>query len=75
MKHGCSPYGNGKARTVAWNLPDPIPVHREPIYSPRVDLIAQISDVARREAVPAAEYRLLGTEELPSTKALPGRSR
>ncbi|HTN63862.1 MAG TPA: sugar ABC transporter permease, partial [Devosia sp.] len=22
-------YGNGKARTVAWNLPDPIPVHRE----------------------------------------------
>ena len=41
MKHGCSPYGNGKARTVAWNLPDPIPVHREPIYSPRVDLIGQ----------------------------------
>ena len=25
----------------AWNLPDPIPVHREPIYSPRVDLIAK----------------------------------
>jgi formate dehydrogenase major subunit len=41
IKHGCSPYGNGKARTVAWNLPDPVPVHREPIYSPRVDLIAQ----------------------------------
>jgi formate dehydrogenase major subunit len=41
LKHGCSPYGNGKARTVAWNLPDPIPVHREPIYTPRVDLIAK----------------------------------
>ena len=63
MKHGCSPYGNGKARTVAWNLPDPIPVHREPIYSPRVDLVRTISDVARREAVQAAEYRLLGTED------------
>jgi formate dehydrogenase major subunit len=25
----------------AWNLPDPIPVHREPIYTPRVDLVAQ----------------------------------
>lgn len=41
MKHGCVPYGNGKARMNAWNLPDPIPVHREPIYSPRVDLIAK----------------------------------
>ena len=25
---------------VAWNLPDPIPVHREPIYTPRPDLVA-----------------------------------
>ena len=23
-------YGNGKARAVAWNLPDPLTVHREP---------------------------------------------
>ena len=29
IEHGCSPYGNGKARVIAWNLPDPIPVHRE----------------------------------------------
>ncbi|NGM22701.1 formate dehydrogenase subunit alpha [Roseomonas stagni] len=41
MEHGCVPYGNGKARAVAWNLPDPVPVHREPIYTPRTDLIAQ----------------------------------
>jgi len=41
LKHGCSPYGNGKARTVAWNLPDPVPVHREPIYTPRVELVAK----------------------------------
>jgi formate dehydrogenase major subunit len=34
-------YGNGTARAVAWNLPDPVPVHREPIYSPRADLVAQ----------------------------------
>jgi formate dehydrogenase major subunit len=31
----CMPYGNGKARANAWNLPDPVPVHREPIYTPR----------------------------------------
>ena len=41
MKHGCVPYGNAKARMNAFGLPDPIPVHREPIYSPRVDLVAQ----------------------------------
>ena len=41
MKHGCIHYGNGKARAVAWNLPDPVPVHREPIYSPRPDLVAK----------------------------------
>jgi formate dehydrogenase major subunit len=39
MKHGCVPYGNAKARMNAFGLPDPIPVHREPIYSPRVDLV------------------------------------
>jgi formate dehydrogenase major subunit len=41
VEHGCSPYGNAKARMVAWNLPDPIPVHREPIYTPRPDLVAK----------------------------------
>jgi formate dehydrogenase major subunit len=41
MEHGCVPYGNAKARAVAWNLPDPVPVHREPIYTPRRDLVAK----------------------------------
>ena len=41
LKHGCLPYGNGKARMNAWNLPDGIPVHREPIYSPRIELISK----------------------------------
>ena len=41
MAHGVMHYGNGKARAVAWNLPDPVPVHREPIYTPRSDLVAQ----------------------------------
>ncbi len=41
LMHGCVPFGNGKARAVAWNLPDPIPVHREPIYSSRPDLVAE----------------------------------
>ena len=41
LEHGCSPFGNAKARAVAWNLPDPVPVHREPIYTARPDLIAK----------------------------------
>jgi formate dehydrogenase major subunit len=41
LKHGCIPYGNGKARMNAFGLPDPIPVHREPIYTPRVELVSK----------------------------------
>jgi formate dehydrogenase major subunit len=41
MEHGTIHYGNGKARASAWNLPDPIPVHREPIYTPRPELVAR----------------------------------
>ena len=39
--HGCHPFGNAKARAVVWNFPDPIPQHREPLYSTRPDLVAQ----------------------------------
>ena len=41
IKHNVIPYGNGKARALAWDLPDPVPTHREPIYSPRIDLVAK----------------------------------
>ncbi len=40
IKHGCAPFGNAKARTVVWTFPDPIPLHREPLYTPRRDLVA-----------------------------------
>ena len=40
-KHGCHPFGNAKARAVVWNFPDGIPQHREPLYSPRPDLVAK----------------------------------
>jgi formate dehydrogenase major subunit len=40
IKHGIAPFGNAKARCVAWNFPDPVPIHREPLYTPRRDLVA-----------------------------------
>ena len=54
LEHGCIPFGNGKARANAWTLPDPIPVHREPIYSPRPDLVAKYPTLpdARQFRVP-----------------------
>jgi formate dehydrogenase major subunit len=39
MKHGCHPFGNAKARALVWNFPDPVPLHREPLFSPRPDLV------------------------------------
>ena len=39
IKHGAAPFGNAKARCVAWNFPDPVPIHREPLYTPRRDLV------------------------------------
>ena len=41
LKHGCVPYGNAKARMNAFGLPDPIPQHREPIYTARADLVGK----------------------------------
>lgn len=37
--HGCHPFGNAKARAVVWNFPDAVPLHREPLFSPRPDLV------------------------------------
>ena len=39
IKHGCAPFGNAKARAVVWTFPDPVPIHREPLYTPRRDLV------------------------------------
>jgi formate dehydrogenase major subunit len=39
--HGCHPFGNAKARALVWNFPDGVPVHREPLFSTRADMVAQ----------------------------------
>ncbi|WP_020559794.1 formate dehydrogenase subunit alpha [Thiofilum flexile] len=39
IKHGCAPFGNAKARAIVWTFPDPVPIHREPLYTSRRDLI------------------------------------
>ena len=63
MKHGCIHYGNGKARANAWNLPDPIPVHREPIYTPKPELVAKYPTLpdAKQFRVPNAGFTVQKT--------------
>ncbi len=53
IAHGCAPFGNGKARAVAWNFPDGVPIHREPLYSSRRDLVADYPTYEDRR-----DYRL-----------------
>ncbi|MGI9385800.1 MAG: formate dehydrogenase subunit alpha, partial [Methyloligellaceae bacterium] len=49
IKHGCAPFGNSKARTVVWNFPDPVPLHREPLYTPRRDLLPKYATYSDRQ--------------------------
>ncbi len=54
IKHGCAPFGNARARTVVWTFPDPVPIHREPLYTPRRDLVAKYPTYEDRKS----HYRL-----------------
>ena len=54
IKHGCAPFGNAKARCVVWQFPDPVPIHREPLYTPRRDLVASYPTYKDRKSF----YRL-----------------
>jgi formate dehydrogenase major subunit len=49
IKHGCAPFGNAKARAVVWTFPDQIPIHREPLYTSRRDLVEKYPTYADRK--------------------------
>ncbi|ARE84603.1 Formate dehydrogenase H [Roseovarius sp. EC-HK134] len=50
IKHECAPFGNAKARAVVWTFPDPVPLHREPLYTNRRDLVADYPTYEDRKA-------------------------
>jgi formate dehydrogenase major subunit len=54
IKHGCAPFGNAKARATVWTFPDPTPIHREPLYTARYDLVADYPTYEDRKS----HYRL-----------------
>ncbi|MDI3334871.1 formate dehydrogenase subunit alpha [Defluviimonas aestuarii] len=49
IKHECAPFGNAKARAVVWTFPDPVPLHREPLYTNRRDLVADYPTYSDRK--------------------------
>lgn len=49
MQRGIAPYGNAKARAKVWTFPDQIPMHREPLHSPRKDLTDEFPSYANKE--------------------------
>ncbi len=49
IAHGCAPFGNSKARAVVWTFPDPVPLHREPLYTNRRDLLPKYETYADRQ--------------------------
>lgn len=51
IKHGCIPFGNAKARAIVWTFPDRVPIHREPLYTPRRDLVADYPTWADSESI------------------------
>lgn len=54
IKHGCAPFGNARARAIVWTFPDPVPIHREPLYTSRRDLVARYPTYEDRKS----HYRL-----------------
>ncbi len=54
IKHGCAPFGNAKARAIVWEFPDPVPIHREALYTNRRDLVEKYPTYEDRKSF----YRL-----------------
>ncbi|NVJ52689.1 MAG: formate dehydrogenase subunit alpha [Campylobacteraceae bacterium] len=49
IERGIAPYGNARARAVVWTFADKIPVHREPLHSPRTDLTKKYPNFADKK--------------------------
>jgi formate dehydrogenase major subunit len=55
IKHGCAPFGNAKARAVVWTFPDPVPLHREPLYTNRAATWWRSTHLRGPQVLPASD--------------------
>ncbi|MEE8365619.1 MAG: formate dehydrogenase subunit alpha, partial [Gammaproteobacteria bacterium] len=71
IKHGCSPFGNAKARAMVWTFPDPVPIHREPLYTSRRDLVEKYPTYEDRKSFWRLPTRYQSIQAVDHTKDYP----
>ncbi len=71
IKHNCAPYGNAKARCIVWNFPDLVPIHREPLYTSRFDLVTKYPTYEDRKRFWRLPTRYKSIQETDHSKAYP----
>ena len=75
LAHGCSPYGNAKARAIAWNLPDPDPgASRADLYG-AAGAGREVSDLARTQCSSACRISASMCRAARWRRVLPSSSR
>ena len=55
--------GNARARTIVWEFPDQIPLHREPIHSPRWDLVQKYPALPDQEKNFRVETKFISEQQ------------
>ncbi|MFV2032522.1 MAG: formate dehydrogenase subunit alpha, partial [Gammaproteobacteria bacterium] len=71
IARGCSPFGNAKARAMVWTFPDPVPIHREPLYTSRRDLVEKYPTYEDRKSFWRLPTRYKSIQEVDFTQDYP----
>jgi formate dehydrogenase major subunit len=71
IAHGCAPFGNAKARVMVWTFPDPVPIHREPLYTNRRDLVEKYPTYEDRKSFWRLPTRYASIQATDHTKEYP----
>lgn len=71
IKHGCAPFGNAKARAIVWQFPDPVPIHREALYTNRRDLAKKYPTYEDRKSFYRLPTRYLSIQSKDYSKEFP----
>ena len=63
IEKGIVPYGNAKARAVVWTFKDQIPLHREPLHSPRQDLAQKYPSFEDQKALYRVDTKFISVQQ------------
>ena len=60
---GVAPFGNARARAIVWEFIDQIPKHREPLHSPRWDLVQKYPAIEDQKQNFRVEVKFRGEQQ------------